>query len=217
MKGSLESRYEEATKAERWEILREHYTRELPNILREAERDLHMWAVPPYVFDWRFNRNEKAVWGDIRRREAMVMYPEFPALNYFVDFGHPYLRIAIEADSRKYHERQRDIERDRRLYEIGWKVFRSPYRENIDASFIEHGDIHEMMMEGSEEEASRELEHWLLNTSDGLVDAIYFFYFMSPDKRAAMMERYPDYLGLAKKSLRRHRNIDFPLPNVLGL
>lgn len=107
---------------ERRIVLRQYYMDAMPEIIGLARQSLNIWA-SIYPFDWKFNKNEYSLWSSIRSN-PMVMYPEFPVLNYFVDFGNPYLRIAIEADSEKYHDREKDLERDKELLRVNWKTFR---------------------------------------------------------------------------------------------
>jgi len=53
-----------------------------------------------------------------------------------------------------------------------------------------------------------------MNTSDGVVEAIEFFYFMPAKEKARLIEKFPDYLDLATETLRRHRLISFALPTL---
>jgi len=206
----FETEYEEAGPGfDRRLVIRRHYHDALPEIMSLAKTNLSMWY-SKYPFDWRFNKNEKSLWGSIVRR-PMAMYPEFPVLNYFVDFGNPFLRIAIEADSKTFHDKRRDSERDRNLLQEGWKTFRVSYTENFEP-FIELGEIAEMILNQDGEVAAEEMEKWMLNTSDGVVDAILFFYFMSAEERAKRMEKYPAHLSLAERTLELHRYVDFELP-----
>ena len=71
-----------------------------------------------------------------------------------------------------------------------------------------------MFKDGNEDEALEEMENWMLKTSDGVVDAIQFFYFMSPEEREQRMQKFPNYLSLAERTLKRHRYVDFALPAV---
>jgi Protein of unknown function (DUF559) len=207
-----EAQYEQANRSERFALLQQHYRRALPDLMDQARHDLTVWAIEPYVFDWCFNPNEQAVWGSIRRN-PMVMYPEFPVAGCFVDFGNPFLRIALEADGKAYDNRERDTARDRKLLGIGWKVFRVSYPETI-SPFVPLGDLAEMLRFGREEEASEAMNHWLLHTADGVVDAICFFYFMPEGQRLARIEKYPEYLPLAIRTLQAHRLVEFPLPSL---
>jgi very-short-patch-repair endonuclease len=207
-----EADYERATRSERYALLQEHYVEKHQEIMHQASLDAGVWAIEPYIFDWHFNPNEQGVWGSIRRN-PMVMYPEFPVAGCFVDFGNPFLRIALEADGESYHDRERDTARDQKLLGIDWKVFRVSYRETI-SPFVPLGDIAEMLRFGREEEASAAMNHWLLHTADGVVDAICFFYFMPAGQRLARIEKYPEYLPLAIRTLKAHRLLEFPLPSV---
>jgi very-short-patch-repair endonuclease len=196
---------------ERKIVLRQYYMDAMPEIINLARQSLSAWA-SVYPFDWKFNENEQSLWSSIRSN-PMVMYPEFPVFNYFVDFGNPYLRIAIEADSKKFHSKEKDAERDRKLLQINWKTFRVSYEENF-TPFKELGDIAEMISMGNESEAMEEMENWVLKTSDGVVDAIYFFYFMSDKEKENRMKKFPSYVDLAERTLKKHRLVDFELPNL---
>ena len=207
----FETDYEEAGPGfDRRLVIRRYYRDALPEIMSLAKTNLSMWY-SKYPFDWRFNKNEKSLCSSICHR-PMAMYPEFPVLNYFVDFGNPFLQIAIEADSKTFHDKGRDTERDHNLLQEGWKTFRVSYKENFEP-FVGLGEIAEMILDESDEDASDEMEKWMLNTSDGVVDAIYFFYFMSAEERVKRMKKYPDYLSLAERTLEIHRYVDFGLPD----
>lgn len=54
---------------------------------------------------------------------GLPLYPQFPLFNYFIDFANPYLRIGVELDG-KQHDQNVDQERDDRLAEYGWSIFR---------------------------------------------------------------------------------------------
>ncbi|HSY73936.1 MAG TPA: DUF559 domain-containing protein [Dongiaceae bacterium] len=207
----MELEYEQSAKAERRKIIRRYYKIALPGIMQLAETKPLVWF-QKYPFNWKFNENEDALWGKIAWR-PMVMYPEFPVLSYFVDFGNPFLKIAIEADSEEFHDKEKDTERDLKLLEAGWKTFRVSYEEN-SAPFKEFGEIAEMFDNGNESEALEEMENWMLKTSDGVVEAIEFFYFKCPEERERIMNKFPNYFSLAERTLQRHRYVDFELPNL---
>lgn len=86
------------------------------------------WAVDPYAWDGsgiEMTAIERAVWADIRQA-GLVLYPQWPASGYFLDFASPSAQIAIECDGRQYHDAQRDRIRDARLMAGGWIVYRIP-------------------------------------------------------------------------------------------
>ena len=86
----------------------------------------HRWAIDPYEVDWcaLFSPIEDAVWFEIRA-EGIVLYPQHPIAGFFVDFGHPVARVAVECDGRKFHsDRAKDDERQHAIESRGWKVYR---------------------------------------------------------------------------------------------
>ena len=212
----LSEMYERAGGAfERRVILRQYYMDAMPEIIARARQDLRARRdVYPFDFlGYQFTPNEYALCQSIRSR-PLPMYPEFPVLNYFVDFGNPYLRIALEADSKEFHtDEEKDINRDTKLLQVGWKTFRVSYEENVTPT-KEIAEIGDLMLEGLTTEASDELENRMLHTSDGVVDAIDFFYFMLPEERARRIRSFPQFLRLADETLKKHRLVDFDLPNV---
>lgn len=86
----------------------------------------HRWAFDPNLIDWQrfFSPIEAAMWGEIRA-EGAVLYPQHPVGGYFVDFGHPVARIAIECDGKQFHQdRDKDAERQAFIESKGWRVYR---------------------------------------------------------------------------------------------
>jgi hypothetical protein len=71
-----------------------------------------------------------------------------------------------------------------------------------------------MIADERKSEALDALGNWILNTSDGVVDAIWFFYFMTDEQRAKRMKKIPEYFPLAEETLKNHRLIDFKLPEI---
>ena len=58
------------------------------------------------------------------------MYPQFPVREYFVDFGDPVKKIAIEADGQRWHtDGEKDRERQTRIEQEGWFVYRIEGRQ----------------------------------------------------------------------------------------
>jgi very-short-patch-repair endonuclease len=82
----------------------------------------------PYaIADWSsiFTPIEDALWVDIRCA-GIAMWPQFPVGRYFVDFGNPAARIAIECDGKAFHDVEKDAARDADLNRLGWTVLRIP-------------------------------------------------------------------------------------------
>jgi very-short-patch-repair endonuclease len=112
-----------ATRQERLNAIRTYYVKTWPAV---RDTETWKWAVDPYEVDWRtyFTPIESALWYDIRA-EGMVLYPQHPVAGYFVDFGHPKARVAIECDGAAYHtDKERDRARERAISANGWTIYR---------------------------------------------------------------------------------------------
>lgn len=83
----------------------------------------------PYeVGDWPsvFTPIENALWCDIRMY-GLDLWPQFPVGRFFVDFGNPVAKVAIECDGAEWHQDQaKDAARDQELESMGWQVIRIP-------------------------------------------------------------------------------------------
>ncbi len=96
----------------------------------ETIRDSYRFWTPrcdPYgIYDWNaiFSPIEKLVWVEIRNL-GLPFYPQYPVLNFFLDFADPIKKIGLELDGKDYHL---DKEKDRRRQELieneGWDVYR---------------------------------------------------------------------------------------------
>lgn len=96
---------------------------------RRVDAGLADWMEPePYtVGDWAsiLTPIEEPIWEDIRRC-GLPMWPQLPVGRFFVDFGNPIKRVAIECDGQKFHDARRDAARDAELLSMGWSVYRIP-------------------------------------------------------------------------------------------
>lgn len=117
--------YEAKDFKERFAIIREYYSRELPNLIEGIARG---YVPNPYFLEWRFTPIERNVWADIRGL-GLPFYPQIPALNYFIDFADPYHKIGIEADGKEWHDPEKDRIRDKKLAMDGWQIYRFTGRD----------------------------------------------------------------------------------------
>lgn len=185
-------------------VLRSFYTRHEVDILREGrERPDRHWLMP-YLVDWPsfFTPIENDAWCSIRYR-GMVMYPQYPVLNYFVDFGNPTLKIAIEVDGRQFHKKEKDIIRDIELLKSGWKVFRITGSEMWKTNYRTYGDIDTSY--GFEAKDAEDLIYWITKTGDGVIEAIWNRYFRGYSDDPAIEDFYP--VPYYEKTLADHRLI----------
>lgn len=107
------------------------YWQSIDDFWREREELIHdtprnEWAIGLYEWEGvvRLTPIELWLWGDMRELNA-VFYPQWPVAGFFVDFANPVAKVAIECDGAAYHlDQAKDAERDRRLRELGWEVYR---------------------------------------------------------------------------------------------
>lgn len=103
--------------------IRQFYADAMPQI---EECPPYLWAFDPFIAAQvaEFTPIEAALWSDLRE-EGAVMYPQFPIGGYFVDFGNPLAKVAIECDG-AHHLLQvgEDAERQADIEARGWTVFR---------------------------------------------------------------------------------------------
>lgn len=102
------------------------------NYREHAERvalGLDSWhrSDPYRLGDWvnLFTPIEMAAWQDIRAA-GLPLWPQLPVARFFVDFGNPVAKIALECDGQRWHDPVKDAARDRELFDMGWRVYRAP-------------------------------------------------------------------------------------------
>lgn len=105
-----------------WNMIRRHYAERMDRII---EAGALMYGADPYSLESLYEMTpiERSMWSDIRCM-GLVFYPQFPVGRFFVDFGNPVSRVAIECDGKGYHDANRDRERDEDLARLGWRVYR---------------------------------------------------------------------------------------------
>lgn len=123
-----------------WRAIKTHYA-VINHLLKHTLRD--EWAVDPYAWDVgmiSMSPIEYALWHDIRAAD-LVMYPQFPVHGYFVDFGNPAAKVAIECDGAMYHQNaERDAHRQKVIETAGWTMYRISGRDcktNFDEETME--------------------------------------------------------------------------------
>lgn len=81
----------------------------------------------PYeIADWAsiFTPIEAAFWSDVRAN-SLPLWPQYPVGRFFVDFGNPVRKVAVECDGREFHlDKAKDAARDAELRRLGWSVYR---------------------------------------------------------------------------------------------
>lgn len=169
------------------------------DILEHSRTNPCRWYTS-YPIDWSLIQTpvEQDAWISIRRKGQIVLYPQYPVLNYHVDFGNPFFKIALEIDGKDYHkDKQKDHLRDQELKANGWTVFRVTGSEMWRNDYKDFNDIDR---EEWRDEYYREISDWIMKTGDGVIEAIRQFYFLKS------IDRIADYslLSLCESSLYEH-------------
>jgi len=146
-------------------IIKEKYEKILPIIIKSKHKYIN-----PYIVNWEkiMNENEFNLFQCFRVNN-IPMYPQYPVLNYWLDFANPYFKVGIEADSNTYHKIENDIIRDIELKKLGWTIYHIPSslsfcNISIDTSLL-----------SKEENENEYYEQWYLylnNTTEGVLNCI---------------------------------------------
>lgn len=147
--------------------IRKAYAEILPEWMAEYKSTGDM-RQDPYFMDWEFTPIERNVWSDIRAL-GLPFYPQLPVLNYFLDFGCPFLKIGIECDGKAWHDYELDKERDARLADHGWMIFRIEGHECKRSI--------EPWIEFDGDDQAESIAKYFLSTSEGVMSAIKRRYF----------------------------------------
>lgn len=128
--------------------------------------------------DWLqlFTPIEEQTWMILRSFGKCPLYPQYPVRKYFVDFGNPVVKVALECDGKQWHtDKAKDQERDTALLEAGWIVYRISGKDCMKPNdkFEELRDYNEY----NEDEKWHILKDFYSNTVYGLVKSISIFHF----------------------------------------
>jgi len=132
----------------------------------------------PYGVEWTnlFTPIERMVWNDIRD-EGVPLWPQYPAMQYVLDFADPNLKIAVEADGAEFHVRSKDLQRDENLAEDGWRVFRVWGSECNRTINLELETLWDESLDDPPFWLMERLRMWQRTTSEGLIAAINAVYY----------------------------------------
>lgn len=164
-----------------YDQIRTHYEELTPIIINNSATRLSLW-VSPYssLVDWTriFSPIEWDAWQVIRGDGRCPLYPQYPVGKYFVDFGNPYLKIALECDGHEYHlDKEKDNKRDYELKQLGWTVYRIPGSDCRRPVKDEYYDVSYL----PEEDQRDVLKEYYLTTIEGLVSALAIIVFGYPN------------------------------------
>lgn len=160
-------------------VFREYYLLKEEYFIEAYNRNPFLWA-SSYPIDWSiyFTAIEFHAWITIRAKGGIVLYPQYPALNYHLDFANPGCKIGLELDGKDFHCKERDYKRDTELHKEGWTIYRIPGTEMMKTDFTTLSELNREYGL-SQAEIESKLEDWLLHTGDGVIEAIRFVHFQS--------------------------------------
>ena len=164
---------------EKLQAIKRYYEQSDRYIMDAFRKSKFLWA-STYPYDWSriFTPIEYRAWASIRGKGRIVLYPQYPALNYHLDFANPGLKVALELDGKEFHNKERDIIRDAELKKCGWTVYRVTGAEMSKTNYKELYEIEEEYeYTYDEDKAIEDIRHWLLNTGDGVIHAIKEIHF----------------------------------------
>jgi very-short-patch-repair endonuclease len=215
----LSNDFEKLTEiTDKWGFFRQLYMENIPFILEASRKDIKRWS-ESYLLNWnRFlSPIERTAWNSIRETSHIPLYPQFPVFNFFIDFANPLIRIGLELDGKNYHSTKMDLQRDLKLSRFGWKIFRVTGAET-KVKYLDRSELEEREIVGQEKYNA--IENWIMNTSDGLIQSLKYWYFLNDEEREQYYKiyLYPkesdeiiDFYTLAKNSLNKHKSTDFKI------
>lgn len=100
---------------------------------RQTIKEKHdeFWIIQDPYFYWPFyfSKAEEVFWHHIRCKWIFLI-PEYPVLNYFLDFANPHEKIGIEIDGKEWHQdKNKDNKRQEEIENEGWRIIRFTWQE----------------------------------------------------------------------------------------
>ncbi len=175
----LQNAFDKATSSfQQRAALRKYYLRMEKYIMQVFRESKFLWATTyPLGDKWKelFTPIEEQAWNIIRSKGRIVLYPQYPILDFYADFANPGLKIVLELDGKQYHDRDKDLERDKKMKAIGWTVYRVTGKEIYNTRYKDWSNFEEE--EVPEEDRERCLRNWLMYSGDGVIEAIKAIHF----------------------------------------
>lgn len=193
---------------EKLQAIREYYKASEEDIKASFQRSPAAWA-SSYPYDWSriFTHIEYLAWVSIRAKGRIVLYPQYPVLNYVIDFAHPCLKIGLELDGERWHDKEKDAARDEKLRAHGWTIYRIPGKEMYRTDFKEIYELYDDY-DAHEDEGRviSDLKYWLMETGDGVIEAIKQIHFDKKERKIINDEITGWYLNYLHATLQKHQS-----------
>jgi very-short-patch-repair endonuclease len=184
--------------------IKDYYISQENNILNAFNKSKLLWATS-YPVDWStlFTPIEYMAWATIRNKGRIVLYPQYPILNFHVDFANPGLKIALEVDGQLYHNPEKDLIRDKQIRNIGWSIYRITGKEMVNIKFKDWQSINDEEIDDNDEKISL-IHDWLMNSGDGIIEAIKTIYFIDDYSRFSKTMVGEWFITYCHETLRSH-------------
>lgn len=159
---------------ERIIALSRHWKDNEDYLLELSNKSPNSWVVS-YLFDYSsiFTPIEKQAWSSIRSHGTIPFYPQYPVGGFIVDFANPHFKIIVELDGAEFHNEEKDTERDIKLSDLGWSVFRITGKEMNQITEYSLDDLIRMeSIDNSGYPDFFELSAQYLSTGDGFFYAL---------------------------------------------
>ena len=140
----------------------------------------------------------------------LPFFPQFPVLNYMVDFCDPVKKIIIECDGLAYHNLKKDLIRDSRLIKAGYKVFRLSAKTimNDNSAIEDEIDEAENCLHENHPDLVFLYEEYFEKTCVGFVESLKDIIYSDINKPKS-------FFDLKLRSLHKNRIVEFKiLPNI---
>ena len=110
------------------------FTLEDRNEIRRRYSKFNEWDCPySFIPDLMESMTpiEKNIW-ELFRENGIIIYPQYPVLNYFIDFADPIKKIWIEVDGHDYHlDKDKDKRRELELNNQWWQIYRIDWKHTF--------------------------------------------------------------------------------------
>ena len=153
--------------SDKFNIIRKLYDRFTPMILNGENLGISL-------LNWDFSPIELEAYNYIKSLCCLRVYPQYPVDRFFVDFGCPIRKIAIELDGKEFHDKDKDNKRDLILHDLGWKVFRIEGYKCFSKIYFDFDNPYDF------EDICYNNLKWFNETLEGILTAISVIYFGEP-------------------------------------
>lgn len=203
----LQNAFDKATNSFQQRVaLRVYYWRMESYIMKVFRESKLLWATTyPLGDKWKelFTPIEEHAWNIIRSKGRIVLYPQYPILDFYADFANPGLKIVLEIDGKEYHDRDKDLARDKKMKAAGWTVYRVTGKEIYNTRYKDWSNFEEE--EVPEEDRERCLRTWLMYSGDGVIEAIRAVHFSEVQDSTDEDNIEQTFMRYCHETLREHQ------------